>query len=35
MDRGRIVYDGDSAELKANPEMLDQLIGFAGADEKG
>ncbi len=35
MDRGRIVYDGDSAELKANPEMLDQLIGFAGADQKG
>jgi branched-chain amino acid transport system ATP-binding protein len=35
MDRGRIVYDGASAELKANPEMLDQLIGFAGADEKG
>ena len=35
MDRGRIVYNGESAELKADPDMLDQLIGLAGADEKG
>ncbi|MDP6173388.1 MAG: ABC transporter ATP-binding protein [Rhodospirillales bacterium] len=35
MDRGRIVYNGASGELRSNPEMLDQLIGFAGAEETG
>ena len=27
MDRGKIVYDGDSAALKNDPKRLDQLIG--------
>jgi len=27
MDRGQIVYDGDSASLQNDPEKLDQLIG--------
>jgi branched-chain amino acid transport system ATP-binding protein len=30
MDRGRIVFDGPSAELQADPKRLDQLIGVAG-----
>jgi branched-chain amino acid transport system ATP-binding protein len=30
MDRGRIVFDGASAELQADPKRLDQLIGVAG-----
>jgi branched-chain amino acid transport system ATP-binding protein len=29
MDRGRIVYDGDSAALQNDPARLDQLIGVA------
>jgi branched-chain amino acid transport system ATP-binding protein len=29
MDKGRIVYDGDSAALRADPERLAQLIGVA------
>jgi branched-chain amino acid transport system ATP-binding protein len=27
MDRGQIVYDGDSATLQNDPKKLDQLIG--------
>ena len=27
MDRGRIVYDGPSEDLKCNPERLHRLIG--------
>jgi len=30
MDRGQIVYDGDSATLKADHALLDRLIGVAG-----
>jgi branched-chain amino acid transport system ATP-binding protein len=29
MDKGRIVYDGDSAPLRADPERLAQLIGVS------
>jgi branched-chain amino acid transport system ATP-binding protein len=29
MDRGRIVYDGPSETLKADPQMLERLIGVA------
>jgi branched-chain amino acid transport system ATP-binding protein len=29
MDRGRIVYDGASATLQDNPEMLERLIGVS------
>ena len=29
MDKGRIVYDGESAGLRADPERLAQLIGVA------
>jgi branched-chain amino acid transport system ATP-binding protein len=29
MDRGRIVYDGPSAALKSNPELLERMIGVA------
>jgi ABC-type branched-subunit amino acid transport system ATPase component len=29
MDKGRIVYDGKSAALSADPERLAQLIGVA------
>ncbi|MGQ4808196.1 High-affinity branched-chain amino acid transport ATP-binding protein LivF [Candidatus Entotheonellaceae bacterium PAL068K] len=28
MDRGRIVYDGDSVALQADPSQLDRLIGM-------
>jgi branched-chain amino acid transport system ATP-binding protein len=31
MDRGRIVYDGDSATLRDDPARLDQLIGVVKA----
>jgi branched-chain amino acid transport system ATP-binding protein len=27
LDRGRVVYDGPSAALKADPTKLEQLIG--------
>ena len=27
MSKGRIVYDGDSATLRADPERLAQLVG--------
>jgi branched-chain amino acid transport system ATP-binding protein len=30
MDRGRIAFDGESAELKAEPEKLHRLIGVGG-----
>jgi len=30
MDRGRIVYDGESAALQAEPDRLARLIGVAG-----
>jgi branched-chain amino acid transport system ATP-binding protein len=30
MDKGRIVFDGASSELKADPERLAELIGVAG-----
>ena len=30
MDRGRVAFDGASAELKAAPEKLHQLIGVGG-----
>ena len=33
MNRGRIVYDGDSAALAADRDMLESLIGVAGGDE--
>jgi branched-chain amino acid transport system ATP-binding protein len=29
MDRGRIVYDGHSGALAADPERLAQLVGVA------
>ena len=29
MDKGRIVYDGESAALSADPERLAELIGVA------
>jgi hypothetical protein len=29
MDKGRIVYDGESAALSADPERLAGLIGVA------
>jgi branched-chain amino acid transport system ATP-binding protein len=29
MDKGRIVYDGESAALRADPEYLARLIGVA------
>jgi branched-chain amino acid transport system ATP-binding protein len=29
MDKGRIVYDGESSELRADPERLARLIGVA------
>ena len=29
MDRGRVVYDGPSETLKADPDMLERLIGVA------
>jgi len=29
MDKGRIVYDGESAALSAEPEYLARLIGVA------
>ena len=32
MDRGRIVYDGESAKLKADPALLDSFIGVAAAE---
>jgi branched-chain amino acid transport system ATP-binding protein len=31
MDRGQIVYDGDSATLRNDPDKLDQLIGVVKA----
>lgn len=31
MDRGRIVYSGESAALRENPDRLNQLIGVAGS----
>jgi hypothetical protein len=31
MDRGRVVYDGASADLKRDPARLDALIGVAKA----
>lgn len=31
MDRGRIVFDGESATLRDDPERLEQLIGVARA----
>jgi branched-chain amino acid transport system ATP-binding protein len=30
MDRGRIIFDGASAELRSDPERLSKLIGVAG-----
>jgi branched-chain amino acid transport system ATP-binding protein len=30
LDRGRIVYDGESAKLSADDELLDSFIGVAG-----
>jgi branched-chain amino acid transport system ATP-binding protein len=30
MDRGRIVYDGSSADLKADPALIDRMIGVGG-----
>ena len=30
LDRGRVVYDGPSAGLKADPAKLQRLIGVAG-----
>lgn len=32
MDRGRIVFDGDSARLKEDSALLDSFIGVSGAD---
>ena len=32
ISKGRIVYDGGSAALSADPEKLAQLIGIAEAD---
>lgn len=32
MDRGRIAFDGDSAQLRADHALLDSLIGVAGAE---
>jgi hypothetical protein len=29
MDKGRIVYDGESAPLRADPERLAKFIGVA------
>jgi len=29
LDKGRVVYDGDSAPLRADPERLAQLVGIA------
>ena len=29
MDRGRIVYDGASAPLRADPDRLSRLVGVA------
>jgi branched-chain amino acid transport system ATP-binding protein len=33
MDKGRIVYDGASAALRADPNKLAQLVGIAETDE--
>jgi branched-chain amino acid transport system ATP-binding protein len=30
MNRGRIVYDGDSGRLRADPALLESLVGVAG-----
>ncbi len=30
LDRGRIVYDGDSRTLKDDEKLLDSLIGVTG-----
>ena len=32
MDRGRIVYDGASAELAGDPDLLDSLIGVSAGE---
>jgi branched-chain amino acid transport system ATP-binding protein len=29
MDKGRVVYDGESSALRADPELLARLIGVA------
>lgn len=31
LDRGRIVFDGESARLAADPEMMATLLGASGA----
>ena len=30
MNRGRIVYDGDSEKLRDDPALLESLVGVAG-----
>ncbi len=35
LDRGRVVYDGDSQSLIQAPSRLDSLIGVAAADDVG
>ena len=32
MNRGRIVYDGESATLRSDPSLLDSLIGVARSE---
>jgi branched-chain amino acid transport system ATP-binding protein len=34
INRGRIVYDGESAKLKSDTARLESLIGVAGAEDK-
>jgi branched-chain amino acid transport system ATP-binding protein len=34
LNRGRIVYDGTSAELRSDRGLLDSLIGVVKADEE-
>ncbi len=35
LDRGRIVYSGDSASLAANPEVLESHLGVTGQKKSG
>jgi branched-chain amino acid transport system ATP-binding protein len=34
INRGRIVFDGESAKLKSDKAHLESLIGVAGAEDK-
>jgi hypothetical protein len=35
MNRGRVVFDGESARLAADNALLESLIGVAGTEDNG